>query len=350
MEAFGILSFRCNICGNRCSHPAAALTRESTSCRSCGSSVRMRSMIHALSCALFGRSLALPDFPDDPSLRGVGMSDWLGYADPLEKKLGYVNTYYHKEPRLDITAIAEKDVDSVDFIISTDVFEHVCPPVQVAFENTLKMLRPHGAFVFSVPFKTDGHTVEHFPDLHDFRIEEREGQRVLVNTTKSGEQQEFGNLIFHGGEGDTLEMRLFSLGDLMRDLAKAGFQDVQVMSQPCFEFGIYHDIALSLPIVARREPALVQVTAFGPRLAPRRNVAPGEPAQWLWITLKKNELQGPVEVWFGNYPCAEVNSGPELITARIPDEVLARSGIHQITLKAPNAAYPIRAGAVCVYG
>lgn len=128
MEAFGTLSFKCNVCGNRCSHPAAALARESPSCGGCGSTVRMRFMVHALSCALFGRSLALPDFPVDASLLGVGMSDWLGYADPLSRKLGYKNTYYHKEPRLDITNISEKDLASVDFVLSTDVFEHVCPP------------------------------------------------------------------------------------------------------------------------------------------------------------------------------------------------------------------------------
>lgn len=221
-------------------------------------------MVHALSCALYGRAIALPDFPVNKAIAGIGMSDWIGYGHPLEDKFAYRNTYYHQEPRLDITRIADTDVASADFIISTDVFEHVQPPISIAFENARKMLRPGGALVFSVPYELAGSTIEHFPELHDFRIEDRSGQRVLVNTTVRGEIQEFPNLVFHGGDGDTLEMRKFSESDLLRDLEHAGFKDVRILSSPCFEFGIWHRVPDSLPLIARVESRTAPYAADAP--------------------------------------------------------------------------------------
>ncbi|MGH9903496.1 MAG: hypothetical protein ACRD68_16940, partial [Pyrinomonadaceae bacterium] len=78
-----------------------------------------------LSTELFGESLALTDFPERRDISGIGMSDWDGYAAPLALKLGYQNTYYHQEPKLDITSIEPALESTLDFIISSDVFEHV---------------------------------------------------------------------------------------------------------------------------------------------------------------------------------------------------------------------------------
>ncbi|PON13434.1 hypothetical protein C2W62_34390, partial [Candidatus Entotheonella serta] len=93
------LVFTCNICGTHNTKPLASFGRESPNCDRCRSTVRMRSIIHVLSVELFGRCLALPDFPIDKSVKGIGMSDWSGYADPLVAKLDYQNTFYHCEPR-----------------------------------------------------------------------------------------------------------------------------------------------------------------------------------------------------------------------------------------------------------
>ena len=41
----------------------------------------------------------------------------------------------------------------------------------------------------------------------------------MINTTREGRIEEFEDLIFHGGEGETLEKRVFSLPDLLDELA-----------------------------------------------------------------------------------------------------------------------------------
>ena len=235
----GSLIYQCNICGETCETNVRALGRETPSCPSCRSTVRMRGIVHLLSMELFGESLPLSRFPAKPDIVGIGLSDWEAYAVPLARRLGYRNTYYHQEPRLDITAIDPALEGTLDFLISTDVFEHIAPPVGVAFENCFRLLKPKGVMIFSVPYVLEGETVEHFPELHQYEVVDGPGGRVLRNVTRDGREQLFDSLVFHGGVGDTLEMRLFSESSLMLDLARAGFTQVTAQRAPCFEHGIY---------------------------------------------------------------------------------------------------------------
>jgi SAM-dependent methyltransferase len=253
----GTLCYQCNICGQVSSFPMASLDREVSTCPTpgCGSTARFRSIIHILSVELFGRSLALPDFPERKDLVGVGMSDWSGYALPLAEKLSYTNTYYHTDPHLDITDISGWEPGSLDFIISTEVFEHIAPPVSRGFENCLTLLRPGGVLVLSTPcaFGPGLVTQEHFPDLYEYEIVEPEpGHYRLINTTRSGETQEFDDLVFHEGAGVALEMRVFAEEPLLRGLTEAGFQSVRSRREPDWEHGIYWPSPHSWPISARR--------------------------------------------------------------------------------------------------
>jgi len=209
-------------------------------------------MIHALSIGLFGKSIPLTDFPEDKSIRGKGMSDWSGYADPLSRKLGYENTFYHQEPFLDITTVPESAFGTLDFLIASDVYEHVPPPVRVAFENAHRLLKPGGVFVFSVPYVLQGTTIEHFPELHEFDTRNEDGRFVLHNVTRDGRRQTFENLNFHGGPGKTLEMRVFSLPDLLAHLKEAGFAKVLILEQDDLRYGIHWPCRWSLPMVAVR--------------------------------------------------------------------------------------------------
>ena len=94
----GRLSMVCNVCGARSTCPLDELQREAPPCPGCGATVRQRAIIHLLSSHFFAASLALPDFPRRPDLRGAGMSDWEGFARPLARRLGYTHTYYHQAP------------------------------------------------------------------------------------------------------------------------------------------------------------------------------------------------------------------------------------------------------------
>ena len=246
------IKFTCNICGTENITDLSDLSREVASCSDCGSTVRMRSIVHVLSVELFGESIVLTDFPKRKELKGIGMSDWDGYAEPLSRKLDYTNTYYHQEPKLDITDIPEDKYKTMDFIISSDVYEHVLYPVSCAFENTIRLLKDNGVFVFTVPYSKDGdETREHFGLLNDFEIIESDGEYVLKDIDKSGKEKTFDNLVFHGGPGSTLEMRVFSEKSLMNELKNAGFSDIKVYSQAYMKYGIYWDVDWSLPIAAR---------------------------------------------------------------------------------------------------
>jgi SAM-dependent methyltransferase len=209
-------------------------------------------MIHALSVELFGESLPAARFPERKDLRGIGMSDWDGYANILAEKLDYVNTFYQTEPKLDICDPAPEYVGTLDFILSSDVFEHVAPPVDIAFENACRLLKPNGIFVFSVPYKLEGHTDEHFPDLFDYRVEQSGSDFVLHNKTRTGEEQVFRELVFHGGAGATLEMRVFSRDDLLDHFERAGFSCPRICSEDFKKHGVIWDCQWSLPMTARR--------------------------------------------------------------------------------------------------
>ena len=246
-----VLLFRCNICGSMSRVDKGRLTREEPTCR-CGSTVRIRALVHVLSSELFGESLALADFPPRPDIVGIDMSGADAYAGKLAGKLGYTNTFLHKPPYLDITNPDAAWLDRCDFVISLDVFEHVAPPVSRVFVNTLRVLKPGGVFVLTVPYGKHGETLEHFPELHDYRLEKRGKKSVLVNTTAAGTRQEFDDLVFHGGEGETLEMRVFSESGVLEQLRQAGFEDIRIHSEPHHGFGIHWIYDWSLPISARR--------------------------------------------------------------------------------------------------
>jgi SAM-dependent methyltransferase len=245
------VSFVCNVCGATATAPRSELRREQPSCPACHSTVRFRSVVAALSEALHGSSLVIDAFPPRPDLVGLGMSDWTGYADRLPRVLGYDNTFYDEGIRLDITAdVPHALTGSCDFVVSSDVLEHVAPPFSRALVHLRQLLKPGGVLVLTVPMLPDGTTVEHFPDLDRYEIAALGDRRVLVNRTRDGELQVFDDLVFHGGPGVTLEMRICSLPDVLAGLRQAGFVDVRPFERPIPEHGIVWD-SPEWPIVAR---------------------------------------------------------------------------------------------------
>jgi SAM-dependent methyltransferase len=246
-----MVSFLCNICGG--TNTIEMLRQEDSSCAGCGSNVRLRALVYLLSTELFGDGLILPDFPLLPGVKGLGLSDQASYADPLAKKFDYINTYYDREPRLDITERHPDRYGTYDFILSSDVFEHIEAPIERAFDEAYKLLKPHGVLCLSVPFSLDEHTVERFPDLHEYTIVDLKGSLVLINRSKGGKLEIRDDLIFHGGVGATLEMRLFSQEGLRKQMFEAGFQDPAFLTEAVSRFGIAFEGTWSLPMVARKQ-------------------------------------------------------------------------------------------------
>ena len=244
-------TFRCNVCGRENRADPALFTRETGACSNCKATVRMRGAVYALSLGLFGKPLAIPDFPKPCPFTGLGLSDWEGYATRLKKRLAYRNTFLHQRPFLDITNPAEELSGKHDFLISIDVFEHIPPPVAPPFQGAAKLLKPGGCLVLSVPYNLHESSLEHFPDLHQFEIVKALGGFCLVNRRRDGTMEVFDRLNFHGGPGRTLEMRLFSKADLLSHLAAAGFGEVQVISED-LAWGIHYDNDCSHTILARK--------------------------------------------------------------------------------------------------
>jgi SAM-dependent methyltransferase len=207
--------------------------------------------VSALAQALFGQTITLTEFPRRKDITGVGISDWHGYARLLARKFSYINTHLHKPPHLDITSIPGGMQNRFDFAICSDVLEHVAPPVSAAFSGLAQLLKPGGRVILSVPYICDAETVEHFPDLFRYRLISDGEHRSLRNTTQDGLEQTFRDLVFHGGGGQTLEMRLFGELGLHRELRSAGFADIRVHGESIPEIGVFWPAPWSLVVTAR---------------------------------------------------------------------------------------------------
>ena len=153
-------------------------------------------------------------------------------------------------PMLDICSPSPRWNGSVDFLTSSDVFEHVPNPVSNAFLGAYNVLKPNGLLVLTVPFDDRPATTEHFPDITQFKTISFDNEWLLVGKTATGQFQVHKDLIFHGGPGTTVEMRFFGLRYLLQDLLNAGFVDIHVHTAPVPEYGIFPPHSQGLPITA----------------------------------------------------------------------------------------------------
>lgn len=248
------IRYQCNICGWIGSVPVSVVSnRELPSCCGCGSNLRFRSIIAVLSQELFGKPSILKSQIANKKILGMGMSDSDVYAQPLSKLYSYENTYYDQEPKFDVTKVnLESRKGRYNFVISSDVYEHILAPVDIAFLNLYNLLAPGGVCIFSVPFDIAGSTKEHFPTLNEWQISSYNGKRVIINKLEDGNIEIFENLCFHGGPGATLEMRRFALKHLVEQFNLAGFKDIHIHSEELPDHGIIFGTKDSYVISARK--------------------------------------------------------------------------------------------------
>jgi len=246
--------FLCNICGAESARPDGGFEREGASCPKCHSSSRVRGVVALLSRELLGAHLTLPEFPAMKSICGIGMSDSAELAEKLAEKLDYTNTFYHQAPRFDVVNPDPADFGRYDFILTSEVMEHVPPPIEQSFANLFRLLKPDGVLIMTTPYTLGGITREHFPELHEFALASPGGKTVLINRRRDGTLETFENLVFHGGPGSTVEIRVFTEESLRDNLLSAGFSSVHIASDNVPEFGVEHAETWSLPIAARKLP------------------------------------------------------------------------------------------------
>jgi SAM-dependent methyltransferase len=246
------IRFTCNICGepNEVSHEAFDGT-EIVNCATCGSTVRHRSVIYLTTRALLGKAARLPSV-HRMDLKGVGLSDHPAYAERLARSFDYTNTFYHCEPFLDISApVSATDAGSLDFMISSDVFEHITPPVDRAFRAAFDWLKPGGHLILTVPNR-EGETIEHYPDLREFEIRQVGDRYSILGRNEDGKFVVHDDPIFHGGPGQTVEMRLFGTSDLKTRLQQAGFPNPTFLNDDVPEDGVIFSYPWTRPLVARK--------------------------------------------------------------------------------------------------
>ncbi len=152
---------------------------------------------------------------------------------------------------------------NLDFIISSDVFEHInpYPSVQIAFNNLYKILKPGGFIIFSVPYTHEEHK-EHYPNLYNYKIiKNKKGKYVLKNKTIDNKIEKFKKLFFHGGPGSVLEMRVFSKKSIISFFEKSGFTDIIFydINEDMKKYGIFwsdNDSYNSSLIISAKKPEL----------------------------------------------------------------------------------------------
>ena len=216
------------------------MAREAPTCVHCGSSVRLREVAATVGREVLGTTVAARDWPIRKDRTGIGFSDPEAYAEHLERVTTYQNTWFHQEPRVDVTDLTSFGGHRYDYAVCSDVLEHIPAPVDRAFDNLFAILNPGGTLVLNVPMR-DGHTLEHYPELTDFHTVEDADGWVLVGTRPDGTDFTTRDVVFHGGPGTTAEMRVYGRDDVRAHLQRAGFVDVVEHRDEDERAGIVHE-------------------------------------------------------------------------------------------------------------
>ena len=144
----------CNVCGSGkgFAHSTAYHPRESYVCASCGSISRDRMLVFALGLCL-GFSVPLAAWKPSPAMTMLETSGYRGHPRFLRTAFRYLNLIYEgvaEEGLLaDVASLPLRD-ESIDIVLSSDVFEHVRDDVS-GFSEIARALRPGGYFILQVP-------------------------------------------------------------------------------------------------------------------------------------------------------------------------------------------------------
>ncbi|WP_416423033.1 methyltransferase domain-containing protein [Pseudomonas sp. App30] len=216
--------FSCCICGLE-QNWGESVHREMNICSGCGSNSRFRGlMLGVMRHVIHDATVPLLQQPPRDDIKAIGVSDSQSYAQLLEAKLSYTNTYYHTEPFLDLCN--EQSIctySELDLIVCSDVIEHTSERPHVTLRHMFRMLKPGGTLILSVPTYTFAKTLEWYPDAQSLEVRNLDGNYSVHWTDAMGQSHVNTSPCFHGGPGSTLEMRLISHTELLQLAAYEGF-------------------------------------------------------------------------------------------------------------------------------
>jgi len=225
--------FKCVFCENKAFIDLEVVHREEHSCPNCGSSVRQRTVAHIV-------NKILEFWPSKRAVNVVGLSDAPVLAEYLRKIPGvkYVNTFLDENPRLDIENPPKSMIGAVDILISSDVLEHVMFPISKSLVGSARLLSRRGVLILTVPYHVVGPSVEHYPWMVRYRVDLETDPPEVTGFDQSGKEFIISDPIFHGGPGNTLEMRHLNLSVILDELKKAGFSSVEHFYHSIPDLGI----------------------------------------------------------------------------------------------------------------
>lgn len=200
-------------------------SREDVACTQCGATWRAQAcMLSVLEGLGYPEGASVsPDF----SRYGLGISDDMTLAQRLFQLFMYTNSYYHQFPKIDVTSPPAETRGQFEFIVCSDVLEHVPPPAEFALLGLHSMLRPGGFLVVSVPCQTGPQTAEYYPKIVTWELSD-DGLRWRDS---AGSEHFDPDPELHGGSGQTLAFRFWSVTDLAERLLSCGFSSVRYPSR-----------------------------------------------------------------------------------------------------------------------
>jgi SAM-dependent methyltransferase len=127
--------------------------RESMWCSHCGASTRERGFWSVLLNHFAPAAGSAADLVNEPAFRALRIAEINRLNAGHRYLVGLDNLTYAEYPDEDIQALSYAD-GTFDLVLTSDTLEHV-PDYELALRETLRVLRPGGSHVLTVPLRPD---------------------------------------------------------------------------------------------------------------------------------------------------------------------------------------------------
>lgn len=220
-DGFIGIFWSCILCG-KLNRSTSQFSRETMPCRKCKSTWRARAVALAVLHGLGYESKKFQAIAPDWSRIGLGISDDITLSSKLSTKFSYSNSYFDTYPYLDIREIPFRAKNQFEFVVCSDVLEHIDIDLPSAISGLRSLLKVNGFLVASVPIIKDAKHKDFYPSMQTFTIID---DSVHWTDGQGGGHIDH-NPEFHGGRGQNLAFRQFSNESFSSALNQAGFKEI----------------------------------------------------------------------------------------------------------------------------